>query len=185
MTGPIVYLYRCFDLDGQLLYVGITDNVDRRKKEHSKDKHWWRDVSRVTRMAFQTRTEALWAEWAVISTCNPIYNGVIAVPVLPAVLPPLPEAVSSSTETTLSPRLAPAKRRRTKTTPVPSSRPAMTDAEAVQKMLAETSNPDSHWPQTQVRRLTGAGFGRIPRLVEMWRTAARDGTSRTDPETPR
>lgn len=82
-TEPITYLYRCFDRDGQLLYVGVTDNVERRKREHAKDKFWWHDVARVTRMAFQRRIEALWAEWAVISTCGPIYNCSATIPVVP------------------------------------------------------------------------------------------------------
>jgi predicted GIY-YIG superfamily endonuclease len=80
---PVTYLYRCFDRDGQLLYVGVTDNVERRKREHAKDKFWWHDVARVTRMAFQRRTEALWAEWAVISTCAPVYNCSATIPLVP------------------------------------------------------------------------------------------------------
>lgn len=74
------YLYRCFDREGELLYVGITDNVERRKKEHAVEKFWWGDVVRVTSMAFQTREQALWAEWAVINTCNPLHNSSRSVP---------------------------------------------------------------------------------------------------------
>lgn len=35
MIEPVFYLYRCFDREGQLLYAGITDDVERRKREHA------------------------------------------------------------------------------------------------------------------------------------------------------
>lgn len=76
----ITYLYRCFDREGELLYAGITDDVERRKREHAKDKFWWRDVARVTKVAFPRRIEALWAEWAVISTLKPAYNRAVSPP---------------------------------------------------------------------------------------------------------
>lgn len=82
------YLYRCYDRDGQLLYAGITDNVERRKRDHAKDKFWWGDVSKVTVMAFETRPQALWAEWAVITTCHPVYNRSATLPATPETAPP-------------------------------------------------------------------------------------------------
>lgn len=84
----LIYLYRCFDRDGQLLYVGITDDVERRKREHAKEKFWWPDVAKVTTMAFETREAALWAEWAVITTCHPVYNKAAVRPATPDHLPP-------------------------------------------------------------------------------------------------
>lgn len=80
----VIYVYRCWDREGQLLYVGITADVERRRNQHAQEKYWWSDVSRVTSMAFQTRFEALWAEWAIITTCNPVYNRVAVPPLMPA-----------------------------------------------------------------------------------------------------
>jgi len=74
------YLYRCFDQYGVLLYTGISDDPDRRMKEHATDKFWWGDVTKTTRMAFETREQALWAEWAVISTCHPLHNRQLSAP---------------------------------------------------------------------------------------------------------
>lgn len=79
----MTYLYWLWDREGQLLYVGITDDVDRRMRDHSKDKFWWGDVKRTTKVAFQTRYEALWAEWAVIATSRPVYNRSLAPPPVP------------------------------------------------------------------------------------------------------
>lgn len=45
--------------------------------------------------------------------------------------------------------------------------PKMTDAEALQVMLREHKEPDYEWGSREVNRLTGAGFGRIPKLIEM------------------
>jgi predicted GIY-YIG superfamily endonuclease len=70
----LTYLYRCFDRYGVLLYVGITDDPDRRMQDHAVEKFWWNDVATKTHMAFKTREQALWAEWAVISTCHPLHN---------------------------------------------------------------------------------------------------------------
>lgn len=77
------YLYRCWDREGQLLYAGIAGDVNQRTAQHSKSKFWWSDVVRVTRVAFETRFEALWAEWAVISTCGPVYNRAVCPPPAP------------------------------------------------------------------------------------------------------
>jgi hypothetical protein len=148
------YLYRCFDRDGQLLYVGITDDVDRRLRQHAVDKFWWPDVTKVTRMAFQRRTEALWAEWAVITTCHPIYNGTAAVPL----------TSENTIEGLLRPTRSRVAHRRHQATSG-SKRPAMTDQQAVKVMLAANPQPSYAWGPREVQRLTGAGFGRIPKLI--------------------
>jgi hypothetical protein len=157
MAEAITYLYRCFDRDGQLLYVGVSDNVDRRLRQHVVDKFWWGDVTKVTRMAFPRRIEALWAEWAVISTCHPIYNGVAAVPPVADQQPfvtvqaiPIPNGTKSQ------------RRHRSRTS---SNRPTMTDKEAIQAMLRYAPQPGHPWGTREVHRVTGAGFGRIPKLI--------------------
>lgn len=39
-------LYKYYDRDGVLLYVGITGRGDTRNAEHNKTKFWWKFVSR-------------------------------------------------------------------------------------------------------------------------------------------
>lgn len=56
--------------------------------------------------------------------------------------------------------------------PQPSNRPAMSDEEAVQAMFEEHSDPGFEWSQNAVRKLTGAGFGRIPNLITAWQERA-------------
>lgn len=90
---PVTYLYWLWDRDGQLIYVGITDDVERRMRDHAKDKFWWRDVARTTKVAFQTRYEAEWAEWAVIATSRPVYNRALSPPPLPAAVAAAASAV--------------------------------------------------------------------------------------------
>lgn len=79
----MTHLYRCWGRDGQLLYVGITDDMDVRRRHHARHKHWWGDVAKVTTMSFERRIEAQWAEWAVITTSGPTYNRSIAMPPAP------------------------------------------------------------------------------------------------------
>lgn len=74
------YLYRCYDRSGALLYVGITDALGRRMAQHASGKPWWGDVADTTSTAFGTREQALWAEWAVITTCRPAHNVRVAIP---------------------------------------------------------------------------------------------------------
>lgn len=38
------FLYRYYRQDGRCLYVGITNNLARRARQHAKDSKWWRDV---------------------------------------------------------------------------------------------------------------------------------------------
>jgi hypothetical protein len=68
------YLYSCWGHDGSILYAGYTDDVERRKRQHAKEKYWWPDVNRVTWVGFDREVEARWAEWAVITMCRPAYN---------------------------------------------------------------------------------------------------------------
>lgn len=67
-------LYRFYAKDGRLLYVGITDSVKVRFKQHAAEKSWWGDVARKTVAWFQTRDAALAAESAAIRNERPIHN---------------------------------------------------------------------------------------------------------------
>lgn len=67
-------LYRFYDQNERLLYVGISGNPGRRFHEHSKDKGWWAQVARSTMEHHPTREEAAAAEVAAIITERPLHN---------------------------------------------------------------------------------------------------------------
>lgn len=76
---PIV-LYRLFDRQGQLLYVGITVSPGHRFTHHKAMKSWWPDVdpARTTLTLHASREEAAEAEVAAIQAEKPVHNIVAA-----------------------------------------------------------------------------------------------------------
>jgi predicted DNA-binding protein (UPF0251 family) len=81
------YLYRCFDPASVLLFAGITDDLDDALDHHSLEDYWWSDVTRITRTEFATFELAIWAKWAVVTTCDPLYNSTAVVPAQPLSMP--------------------------------------------------------------------------------------------------
>jgi hypothetical protein len=67
-------LYRHFDKDGRLLYVGISLNELLRIRQHKSTAPWWRDVSNITVERHGTKSEALIAERLAIEKERPLYN---------------------------------------------------------------------------------------------------------------
>ncbi|MEU0200890.1 MULTISPECIES: GIY-YIG nuclease family protein [unclassified Streptomyces] len=67
-------LYRLHDQRGALLYVGIAENPDRRRKEHAGSKPWWPEVAAHSVTWYSTRDLALAAEADAIRTERPRYN---------------------------------------------------------------------------------------------------------------
>lgn len=67
-------LYRYFDSDGQLLYVGITKNQFDRFASHSKNSQWFSQIATATFEHLDTREQALVAETNAIGTELPKYN---------------------------------------------------------------------------------------------------------------
>jgi predicted GIY-YIG superfamily endonuclease len=67
-------LYRLLDDASALLYVGIAANPDVRLGQHSQTKSWWGDVAERKFEWFDTRSEALTAEGAAITSERPIWN---------------------------------------------------------------------------------------------------------------
>lgn len=67
-------LYRFFDKDERLLYVGITNSMPRRAHQHSKKAQWHHHASLVTLEHFSSRQEALNAEAKAIKEEKPFYN---------------------------------------------------------------------------------------------------------------
>lgn len=92
-------LYRLYDDIGALLYVGVTDDWDRRRSQHATERPWFGEVSRVVLETCPDRTSALAREVAAISNEAPRYN-VNHKPRPPAL--PLPEDVTELVETSVT-----------------------------------------------------------------------------------
>ena len=67
-------LYRHYNAAGELLYVGITDCLSARDKQHAAKSDWHGDVRKTATKWFYTRAEARAAEAMAIVTDAPIYN---------------------------------------------------------------------------------------------------------------
>lgn len=73
-AADLTSLYRFFDAEGQLLYVGITArNVDR-MHNHARHKPWWHHVATATFQHFPNRALALLAEAVAIRIEHPVHN---------------------------------------------------------------------------------------------------------------
>lgn len=66
-------LYRIYGPQNVLIYVGITNDYDKRMSQHS-EKFWWREVRRITTAKYSTRKDAAIAETAAIRDEAPKYN---------------------------------------------------------------------------------------------------------------
>ena len=67
-------LYRFFDKDEMLLYVGITMNPVGRFKNHRWSKPWWTAISRISMEHFASVDEVKTAERNAIKSEHPIWN---------------------------------------------------------------------------------------------------------------
>jgi hypothetical protein len=73
-AGATTTLYRFYDADDRLLYVGISERGPERWRAHRKDKPWWTEVVRTTTEHYDNRAAALEAERAAIIAEQPAYN---------------------------------------------------------------------------------------------------------------
>lgn len=71
--GPTM-LYRLYDADGRLLYIGVTCNPQQRWDGHRGDKPWWPLVARKELTTYPDRSAALTAERDAIRTEKPLHN---------------------------------------------------------------------------------------------------------------
>jgi hypothetical protein len=71
--GP-TSVYRYFDGNNLLVYVGITSRGIKRNREHNDVKSWWQYVVRQEVEHFDTRSEAAARERALIREYRPPYN---------------------------------------------------------------------------------------------------------------
>lgn len=67
-------LYRMYDSARQLLYVGITANIEARFADHRDDKPWWSDVSSIDLQHFTSREAVERAEQRAIKAERPLFN---------------------------------------------------------------------------------------------------------------
>lgn len=68
-------VYRAYDCDGRLLYVGRTNNLTRRIKEHRTDRWWWAPL--VTRLRVELaadHADAKARERDAIQSESPVFN---------------------------------------------------------------------------------------------------------------
>lgn len=68
------YVYRHWDEDDRLLYVGITEWFQTRQRIHRKNSRWMPLVSRTTKEVYSTRKEAEEAESTAIASEAPVFN---------------------------------------------------------------------------------------------------------------
>jgi len=67
-------IYRCFAVDGSLLYVGQSIRGADRIAQHAATKDWWPEVASITLEHFPTRELLDEAERAAIAAEDPRYN---------------------------------------------------------------------------------------------------------------
>ena len=68
------YLYRHWDAEGRLLYVGRTHDLHTRHLTHRSSSPWFGEIAEITIQAFDSRWEAAKAERVAIHTENPLHN---------------------------------------------------------------------------------------------------------------
>lgn len=74
MTSKEQVLYRYFDAENRLLYIGISSNYQARAATHSKNSAWESLAVRVELERFADRESVLAAEKRAIQTEQPIHN---------------------------------------------------------------------------------------------------------------
>ncbi|MEU1787054.1 GIY-YIG nuclease family protein [Streptomyces sparsogenes] len=72
--GSATALYRFFDKEQQLLYVGITGQPRERWPKHRRKAEWWPQAAFVAVEIHPTEWQALDAERAAIAAENPQFN---------------------------------------------------------------------------------------------------------------
>jgi len=73
-TAGAVTLYRAWDVDDGLLYIGQTSNLKKRQAEHRRSSEWFARAVRWTTEEYPDREAALVAEAAAIAAERPEFN---------------------------------------------------------------------------------------------------------------
>lgn len=74
----VCYLYRHFDENQILLYVGVSLNPIVRLTQHRNKSKWFHAIRKIEIEVFKSRKEALKAETKAIEKEKPIYNKVLS-----------------------------------------------------------------------------------------------------------
>lgn len=74
MIGPRYCLYRAFNSEGALLYIGRSGRVEHRIREHEKYTPWATEVARWDVTECSDWWDALHSERDAIETESPLYN---------------------------------------------------------------------------------------------------------------
>jgi len=72
--GTETFLYLWYDADGQLLYVGITDDLPGRQTSHAKRSTWAQFADHAKVEHYPSREAAVWAEKTAIRERKPLFN---------------------------------------------------------------------------------------------------------------
>lgn len=72
--GMITQLYRHFNKDDKLLYVGISLCAVHRLVTHRTESEWFEEITKITIESFNSSEDALKAEYEAIQKEFPIYN---------------------------------------------------------------------------------------------------------------
>lgn len=67
-------LYRYFDSEGRLLYVGITGDNTKRQSQHRRNSFWFGEIASATFEHFDARDQAEEAETKAITHEKPMHN---------------------------------------------------------------------------------------------------------------
>jgi hypothetical protein len=74
VAGSPMALYRLYDDNDRLLYVGVTHSLSNRFGQHAEGKPWWPQVRRRTAAWYEDRKQVLAAEARAIMDEEPLYN---------------------------------------------------------------------------------------------------------------
>jgi predicted GIY-YIG superfamily endonuclease len=74
LRGERTAVYWLWAVDGRLLYIGMTNDVERRMEQHAADKSWWPQVASRTVRWFGSRPAAARAEEAAVLRDKPAHN---------------------------------------------------------------------------------------------------------------
>lgn len=68
------FVYRCYDEQGRLLYIGSSKNMARRLAEHADKSPWWPYCADIKTDAQDTLAKARLLEIRLIQRMHPIFN---------------------------------------------------------------------------------------------------------------
>lgn len=74
MAKSPTQLYRHFNAENELLYVGISINAPNRQSQHKHASRWFKEVTRIEIESYEYREQALQIERNAIETEKPKYN---------------------------------------------------------------------------------------------------------------